>query len=194
MIPKGSKNRPGRKNTMRYITLHETGNTSRGANARAHAKYLKGGCEESWHYTVDSDRAVQHLPDEEVGFHAGTREGNDNSIGIEVCVNSDGDLKKAYENTARLCKSLCQKHGIARENIVFHRHWNGKDCPKNLRRGVPFSFETFLALMDAPSDWASASWAQGKALGLCDGTRPTGYATREEVVCMLLRAMNQKGE
>lgn len=195
LIPQGRKNRPGRKNSMKFITLHETGNPSKGADARAHAKYLKGDVEVSWHYTVDDLRAVQHLPDGEVGFHAGDRAGNDNSIGIEVCVNGDGNLKAAYENCAKLCTILCEKHGIPRENIVFHNKWNGKDCPKNLRRNIPFSFAQFLRLMeDAPSDWAVETWKKAKELGITDGSRPKDTASREEVVCMILRAMEQKGE
>jgi len=194
-IPQGRKNRPGRKNSMQYITLHETGNTAKGADSRAHATYLKGERDVSWHYTVDDTRAVQHLPDSEVGFHAGDRTGNDNSIGIEVCVNGDGNLTRAYENTALLCKMLCEKHGIPKENIVFHHKWNGKDCPKNLRRNIPFSFAHFLRLMeDAPSAWAKELWNEAKNLGITDGTRPKDAASREEVACMILRAMKQKGE
>lgn len=197
LIPVGRKNRPGTKNSMKYITLHETGNTAQSADARAHAKYLRGeGRDTSWHYTVDDTRAVQHLPDSEAGYHAGDRVGNASSIGIEVCVNQDGDLRRAYENTAELCRMLCEKHNIPRENIVFHHKWNGKDCPKNLRRGVPFSFAAFLKLVDeeAPSDWAKADWERAKTLGITDGARPKEVATREEVVSMILRATKQKGE
>lgn len=195
-IPSGNQNRPGRKNTMQYITLHETGNTASGADARAHAQYLKGkGCTVSWHYTVDDTRAVQHLPDTEVGFHAGDRTGNNNSIGIEVCVNADGNLTRAYENCARLCRDLCKKHGIEQKNIVFHHKWNGKDCPKNLRRGIPFSFDEFLERMQSlPSEWATDEWARAKQRGITDGRRPLDPATREEVACMILRAVEQKGE
>ena len=41
-IPAGRKNRPGRVSPMLYVTVHETGNTSKGAGARNHANYLKG--------------------------------------------------------------------------------------------------------------------------------------------------------
>lgn len=196
-IPKGNKNRPGRTNPMRYITLHETGNESVGADARAHAKYLKTASV-SWHYTVDSKRAVQHLPDNEDAFHAGdgSGEGNRASIGIEVCVNRDGNLEQAYRNTAKLCKRLCKKHKIPYENIVFHHKWNGKDCPKHLRRNQPFSFQEFLALVreDTPSDWAKAAWETAVARGITDGSRPQDAATREEVVCILLRALESEGK
>jgi len=29
-------------------------------------------------------------------------------------------------------------------HIVQHHHWSGKNCPNRLRRGEPYSWETFL--------------------------------------------------
>ena len=56
LLPSGAKNKPGRSMTPKYITMHNTGNTSKGADARAHASYLSSGAsgqKVSWHYTVD---------------------------------------------------------------------------------------------------------------------------------------------
>ncbi|MCL2368337.1 MAG: peptidoglycan recognition protein family protein [Oscillospiraceae bacterium] len=39
-----------------------------------------------------------------------------------------------------------------------------------------------------PSDWAEAELSQAITAGLTDGTRPGGYATREETALMALRA------
>jgi hypothetical protein len=54
-IPAGRKNRPGRVNPINYITIHNTGNTSKGAGAKNHASYVKGTAAEnrpvSWHYS-----------------------------------------------------------------------------------------------------------------------------------------------
>lgn len=41
----------------------------------------------------------------------------------------------------------------------------------------------------AVSEWAKAEFGEAVALGITDGTRPGGYAKREEVVAMLLRSM-----
>ena len=38
-----------------------------------------------------------------------------------------------------------------------------------------------------PSDWAKAGLEQAKAAGITDGTRPRGFATREEVALMVQR-------
>jgi len=151
LIPKGRKNRPGLQNPMKFITIHNTGNSSKGSNARAHASYLKGDTAASlpvsWHYTVDDAGAYQHLPDNETAFHAGDGNGpgNRQSIGIEICQNSDGNLLLATENAARLCATLCKKHNIAIKNIVQHNFWSGKNCPEQLRANRPYSWSTFTS-------------------------------------------------
>ena len=192
LIPAGNKNRPAGKNSMRYITLHDTGNPAATATAAAHAKYLKSGPSVSWHYTVDENEVVQHLPDNETAWHTGTSRGNSSSIGVEVCIG--GNLEKAYDRAARLVADLCKKHNVPPENVVQHHFWNGKDCPKTMRAGNPYSFSEFLARVnahlegdDAPSPWAKESWETAKSLGITDGSRPRAFATREEVAAMLLR-------
>ena len=69
-------NRPGGSNPCKYITIHETGNAAKGADAAAHAAYLDSDAGErdlvSWHYTVDDHAIVQNLPDAETAYHAGT--------------------------------------------------------------------------------------------------------------------------
>jgi len=150
-IPIGRKNRPGLKNPMNFITIHNTGNSNKGANAKAHASYVKSDAAAdapvSWHYTTDDGGAYQHLPDNETAYHAGDGNGpgNKQSIGIEICQNSDGNLLIATENTARLCAMLCVKHDIAVKNIVQHNFWSGKNCPQELRANRPYSWHTFLS-------------------------------------------------
>ena len=151
LIPKGRKNRPGFQNPMNYITIHNTGNSSKGSNARAHANYLKGDTAASlpvsWHYTVDDGVIYQHLPDNETAYHAGdgSGPGNKQSIGIEICQNSDGNLLLATDNAARLCAILCTQHNISTKNIVQHNFWSGKNCPELLRANRPYSWATFLS-------------------------------------------------
>ena len=149
-IPAGRRNRPGRVNLNKFITVHNTGNANSGSNARAHANYIKSDTAAnlpvSWHYTVDDTGAYQHLPDSEDAFHAGDGSGNGNrhSIGIEICMNSDGDLLKATDNAARLTAILCEKYNIALTNIVQHNNWSGKNCPQLLRAGRPYSWAAFI--------------------------------------------------
>ena len=61
-------------------------------------------------FQVDDDSIYQSLPTNEVGWHAGDGNGSGNmkSIGIEICVNSDGNFKRAVENAAWLTKHLME--------------------------------------------------------------------------------------
>lgn len=42
-----------------------------------------------------------------------------------------------------------------------------------------------------PSEWATAELAEAVTLGITDGSRPVGYATREEAAVMVLRAIKR---
>lgn len=201
-IPAGRANRPGGSNPGTYITIHETGNAAKGADAAAHANYLKEDAAAkamvSWHYTVDDHSIVQHLPDNETAYHAGdgaNGPGNTTSIGIEICVNADGDFERAKVNAASLVRLLVSEHGIPLANIVQHNHWNGKNCPATIR-ATPGSWEKLLALCaqhddgqepNKPAEWYSDAQTWVKELGIADGTRPLDNVTRAEVWVMLKR-------
>jgi N-acetylmuramoyl-L-alanine amidase CwlA len=137
-IPAGNSNRPGNKLTPTFITIHNTDNATKGANAAAHAKYQKGADarkrEVSWHFTVDDKNVFQSLPTNERGWHAGNKEGNRVSIGIEICMNSDLDVPAAYKRAALLTAVMAFQNKIkVPDQIVQHNHWSGKDCPTILR-------------------------------------------------------------
>ena len=124
-------------NPCKYITIHETGNPSRGANALNHAKYIDNGSKATWHYTVDTDNIVQHFNDSVQCWHAGdgTGKGNTQSIGIEICINSDGNYLQTIDKTVDLVIHLMKKHNISINNVVQHNHWSGKNCPMLMRSG-----------------------------------------------------------
>ena len=143
IIPAGRNNRPGKwpYGDYEYITIHETDNTSIGADAEMHQRYLlsdKAAAKPvSWHYTVDDNKIIQHLPLDEYGWHAGDGKhgsGNTKSVGIEVCVNNDGILCLAYINAAWLAAQLLVRNNLPLERLKTHNWWSGKDCPKLLRK------------------------------------------------------------
>ncbi len=70
-IPSGSSNRPGYYMNPLYITVHNTSNTAKGANAASHARFAKNNPSTgvSWHFTVDDAEIYQHLPLNENGWH-----------------------------------------------------------------------------------------------------------------------------
>src|SRR5699024_8656181 len=147
-IPASNKyTRPGRKMTPTSITDHETANTNVRANARAHALLQRNGNrrQASWHFTVDDEPQVyQSLPVNEIGFHAGDSTGNNTSIGVERCVNSDGDYLKTLANTIELYRMLLKTYSTIKK-IRQHNHWSGKDCPRLMRRAHKgIDWDTFI--------------------------------------------------
>ena len=61
------------KNSTDFITIHDTGNDKKNADALAHAKYVSTGQNvgTSWHFTVDENSIYQHMPLNEKAYHAG---------------------------------------------------------------------------------------------------------------------------
>lgn len=141
LLPEGASNRPsrlpgGKSLQPTYITIHNTANARRGADALMHARYIKGAHaqrrEVSWHFTVDDVRCVQHLPANEVGWHA--LGGNGKSIGVEVCEHKGIEEEEAVRRAGLLTAILMFAFDIPPERVVPHREWTGKDCPRVLLR------------------------------------------------------------
>jgi N-acetylmuramoyl-L-alanine amidase len=140
LIPASNKKaRPKTPMKAKYITIHETDNTNKGADALAHAKLQYNGNvrNASWHFQVDDKEIYQSIPTNEIAWANGDGSrgtGNTQSISVEICVNSDGDFTKAKENAAWLVRYLMDKHGIPLSNVVQHNKWSGKNCPRNIRK------------------------------------------------------------
>ena len=139
-------NRPNRKfagGLEDYITIHQTGNRKRGADA--HARWLARAAPYSWHATIDDAEMWQSLSWDEQGWHAGDGgggPGNTRSIGLEICMNEGIDAEAAAANAASLVAHL-RSLGHGRKGIVQHNHWTGKNCPE-LIRAEPGRWERFL--------------------------------------------------
>ncbi|MDJ0825694.1 MAG: N-acetylmuramoyl-L-alanine amidase [Rhodobacter sp.] len=145
ILPMDAPNRPqprnGRDRTyldaLNYITVHETDNTRRGADADAHRRFLNNGGgtrRVSWHYTVDENKIWKHLRLNERGIHANA--GNRQSVGIETCVDAGSDLNATRDRAARLVAVLLYDTGLPIDRVVQHNFWSGKNCPRRLRAGV----------------------------------------------------------
>ncbi|HEY3662310.1 MAG TPA: N-acetylmuramoyl-L-alanine amidase, partial [Chthoniobacterales bacterium] len=161
LIPRTNSNRPGTPLHPSKVTIHNTDNDSPGADAHAHAQYMKGPDAQarkvSWHFTVDDRSIYQSLPVDEVGWHAGTQEGNRRSIGIEICENRGIDQAAANERAARL--TALQLHDLGLDpahDVVQHHDWSGKDCPQLLRNS-PSGWTDFLARIRAHYDGIAAA-------------------------------------
>lgn len=151
IIPEEHQNRPGIKREIHYIVLHETDNFLSSADAKNHAEYL---CDNetdinSWHYTVDETIIYHHLPDEEVGWHAGDKQkengGNMTGIGIEMCVNEGSDFEVTMNNAAKLTAVLMDVYDLRMDEIKKHQDFSGKNCPAHLLEEK--EWEHFLKLV-----------------------------------------------
>ena len=62
--------------------------------------------------------------------------GNNNGIGIEMCVNQDGNYEGTLANNAKLVASLILKYNLNLDNVKRHHDMDpkGKECPSYLIR------------------------------------------------------------
>lgn len=139
-------NRYGRKGKRpmkpQFITIHSTQNYT--GDAYAHAKALKKGALRggvigylAWHFTVQDNAIIQHIPTSERGEHADfDGPGNRYSIGVEMCEHKGNNILQTIDQTAKLTASLMYHHQIPIENVVPHYHWPrrgyqppNKNCP-----------------------------------------------------------------
>lgn len=139
-LPRNARGRSGSRSMRpRYITIHSTQNWSKGADAWRHSLALKRSKlgRLSWHYTVDENVAVQHLPTNLTGRHADfDGPGNRYSIGIEMCEHPGNSRTVTVERSAKLAAYLMYKHDIPLSKVVPHYHWPrhgmnppNKNCP-----------------------------------------------------------------
>jgi len=76
------------------------------------------------------------------------RGGNNNSIGIETCVNYGTDLHLTWATTAKLIGTrLLPLNGLNPEDVKQHNTFSGKDCPMTLRKAN--LWEYFMELVIA---------------------------------------------
>lgn len=135
--------RPGYSNVPLYVTIHNTANTSNGADALAHAQiqYNRRNSADiwtSWHFQVDDHSIYQSIPMDEVAWHAGdgSMMGNGNTIAIEICENNDGSYAQAERNAAYLTAQILYENGMPKDAVRKHGDWSGKNCPHNINDGT----------------------------------------------------------
>lgn len=148
-------NRTARTEKPRYIVIHTTGNPRRGADAEAHFQYWNSGnVGQSADFVVDDKGALQiNDYNKYYTWHCGDGKGkygitNSNSIGIEICINEDGDFEKALENAVELVGKLKVETGI--ENVVRHYDASRKKCPAELSKDNWNGWYKFLDMVNHP--------------------------------------------
>lgn len=119
-----------------YIVVHDTGNTGIGADARSHFSYFNSGNRGSSADFFVDDREILCVNDYHTNYtwHCGDGYGkygitNGNSVGVEMCINADGDYEKAFANTVRCVRNLMAELGIDAGHVVRHYDASRKVCP-----------------------------------------------------------------
>lgn len=132
-------------NKPRFIVIHETDNTDRGAGALKHGQASKNGnLGTSVHYYVDDKNIVQTLEHKHGAWAVGDNGNkttkslygihNKNSIHIEICVNPESNYNKAVNNAIELVKYLMDTTGIPFSNVKRHYDATRKNCPSRIQR------------------------------------------------------------
>ncbi len=126
-----SKKRPGQHRKIKYIVVHNTANpisTARGE--RDYLMNITNTSSTSWHLAVDEREIVEAVPLNEVAHHAGSAEGNEHGIGIEIC--ESGNYEQSEENAVKLIAYLMKYYKIPLSRVTTHQNFTGKDCPRLL--------------------------------------------------------------
>ena len=132
-------NRTPRSDSIKYIVVHDTGNTDKGADAERHYQYFNGGDRNSSADVFVDDHQAIKVNDwnKYYTWHCGDGHGkygitNANSVGVEMCINSDGDYEKAFDRTVAVVKELMQVLGVDADHVVRHYDASRKDCPMSM--------------------------------------------------------------
>lgn len=123
-----------------WIVVHETGNRNLGKNAKVHSdlQYKRAYIDDepdaytSWHYSVDDHSIYQSFDDSYQCWNAGN--GDEYSIGIEMCVNADGKFEASLRNNAKLIAYLLLKYNLNLNNLRQHHDFASKRCPETILR------------------------------------------------------------
>lgn len=139
--------RPGTKlKAVKGIIIHWTANESYGADAEANRRFFenrKAGNTGtgSTQFIVDDKEILRCVPEDEVTYQVGAKSykkealqkygsyPNNSVLGIEMCVNSNGDFSVVYEQTVELTAYLMKKHNLTINDIDRHYDITGKNCP-----------------------------------------------------------------
>ena len=61
--------------------------------------------------------------------------GNNNSIGIEMNVNTSNDMYDTYQRTAKLVANICIRNGLDTTRVKMHNTFSGKNCAQVILAG-----------------------------------------------------------
>lgn len=137
--------RTGAKVTPLWIIVHSTANpTSNAMNERNWLVNINNTRAASWNYAVDERQIVEAIPAGELAYGTLDAKANHSSINIEMC--ESGDRVQVIRSTAALVAKLMHDWGIPLQNVVGHRRFQNKDCPRILQTGR--QWDEFIRMVD----------------------------------------------
>lgn len=144
-----------RNQKIKYIVVHDTGNPSAGADAEAHFNYFNGGNRgSSADIFVDSAETwVVNDYHKYYAWHCGDGNGrygitNANSVGVEMCINPDGNYAQAMQNTANVVRELMKELDIPIERVIRHYDASRKCCPASMSDNGWAKWYEFKKMLD----------------------------------------------
>lgn len=148
------------------IVVHNTAND---ASADAEIRYMnksqaQGGRQTSFHYAVDDIEAVQGLPENRNGWHAGdgNGKGNREGIGIEICYSLSGGNRfiKAEQNAVELIVDILNRYGWGIDKVTKHQDYANKYCP---HRTLDMGWKRFINMIEAKLNGSTAQTNTGQS-------------------------------
>lgn len=145
------------------ICIHNTANDASAVNEIAYM--INNNSDTSYHFAVDDVQAVQGLPLDRNGWHAGdglNGRGNRKSIGIEICYSKSGGprFKQAEKNAAKLTAQLLKERGWGIDRVKKHQDYSGKYCPH--RTLSETGWANFLSMVQAEMGATAPSQGGGQ--------------------------------
>ena len=74
------------------------------------------------------------------------RGGNNNSIGIESCINEGTNIYYTWQKTAKLVAHLMYNNHLTIDDVKQHHYYSGKNCPQTMRMNDMWDY--FLSLVN----------------------------------------------
>lgn len=147
-------NKTRRKSKPVYIVVHDTGNRDNGADADAHFNYYNGGNRNSSADIFIDDKKILKINDYHTYYtwHCGDGKGkygitNANSVGVEICINSDGNYAKAVENAVVAVYELMHELDIPLDRVVRHYDASRKMCPATMSSNSWKAWKDFKTML-----------------------------------------------
>lgn len=166
-----------RKEKIQFIVIHDTGNSARGAGATAHKNYfMTTDRKASADFVVEEDKIIKlNNYYKYFTWHCGDGKGkygitNSNSIGIEMCINSDSDRQKTINTTIKLTYQLMQELNLRQIRVVRHYDASRKICPASMRQN---DWEKWWNFKDALREYIKMMKSEEKYVLLKLGQKST---------------------